>query len=254
MAIDLPAAHDRVTSEAAELGRFHRALLGTGRSAPTLPGLVLIHDVWGLSEHSEALSTALAAAGFAVLEIDLYRLLGDFVIEEPGPHIRSLSDPSVLGDLDAGAEWLAEQEVCSGRKIGVMGVCMGGTFAALAACHSERFAASAPFYGILSYDEGILADPGARNRQKKPSSPIEAAGELRMPILASFGRDDELVPDSDVDAFEAGLATSGVSYQIERYDGAGHAFLNQTRTEAYRPDVAARAWGRVIPFLHGALD
>lgn len=260
MALRSSATSYSVTSEECALGRFHRPT-APGSEAPRgpdsvgpFPGIVLIHDVWGLSEHSEALAKDLAAAGFGVLEINLYRRRGEFVIEDVGAQIRSLSDPEVLSDLEDGADWLTASEFCRGRKVGVFGVCMGGSFCLLAACRSDRFAAATPFYGVLSYDHGLLADPVERDRVKKPFSPIEAAKTLRTPTLASFGRDDQMVPLSDVDELEAGLSTSGVAFEIDRYSGAGHAFLNHTRAEAYRPEVAATAWARVIPFLHTELD
>jgi len=235
--------------EAGPLGRFHRP-----DDTGCYPGLVLVHDVWGLSEHSQALAADLAAEGFGVLEIDLYRSLGDFRIEDPGAHIRSLSDPEILADLDRGADWLDTQPCCQGRKRGVLGVCMGGTFTLLAACLSDRFAAAAPFYGMLSYEHGMLFGPEGRDRARKPLSPIEAAGRLRTPLLASFGREDAFVPDRDVDALEAALATSGTVFEIDRYPGAGHAFLNRTRPEAYREDASRQAWARVVSFLHRELD
>ncbi len=232
-----------------ELGRFHRPETGN-----SFPGIVFIHDVWGLSEHSRALAADLAAEGFSVLEIDLYRALAPFSIEDPGSHIRSLSDPDIVADLEAGADWLSRESSCRGRKIGVVGVCMGGTFALLAACLSDRFAAAAPFYGILSYESGMLEEPSGRDHSKKPTSPIEAGGRLTTPLLASFGGEDTFVPQTDVDALEAALSKSDVAFEIDRYPGAGHAFLNRTREEAYRADASATAWARIIPFLHAELD
>ncbi len=230
------------------LGRLHLP----EPSPDPLAGLVLVHDVWGPSEHSRALAADLAVEGFAVLEIDLYRELEDVTITAPGPFIRSLSDARVLADLDAGADWLM-QEVCSGRRPGVVGVCMGGTYALLAACRSDRFAAAAPFYGILDYDAGLIADPDGRDREKKPASPLEAAPDLRVPLLAAFGGDDEFVPVDDVRRLESALKQGGVEFRVDVYEGAGHAFLNRTRPEAYRPEASSRAWRRLIPFLQSEL-
>ncbi|MCP4907560.1 MAG: dienelactone hydrolase family protein [bacterium] len=230
-------------------GGFHLPAVGD-----SFPGLVLIHDVWGPSDHSRALAEELASEGFAVVEIDLYREMAPLSIEDPGAHIRSLSDPAIVADLEAAADWLAAQPCCEGRKIGVMGVCMGGTFTLLAACLGQRFAAAVAFYGILSYEEGMLAQPSGRDRIRKPLSPIEAGGRLTTPLLASFGHEDTFIPLEDVAALEAALSKSGVSFEIDRYPGARHAFLNRSRPEAYREDAAAAAWARVIPFLHAELD
>ncbi len=231
------------------LGRFHRPADGSEG-----PGLVLIHDVWGLSDHSHALASDWAREGFGVLEIDLYRNLGSVGIDDVGAWIRALSDPDVLADLEAGAAWLTgESGPCRGRSVGVTGVCMGGMFTLLAACGSDRFAASAPFYGMLSYDEGMLAADGERDTVKKPLSPIEGAAALRCPTLASFGREDGFIPQAHVDQLEAGFAKSGQRFEIDRYEGAGHAFLNRTRPEAYHEEASGAAWGRVVPFMRAAL-
>lgn len=237
------------TSEDVGLGRFHRP-----KDGDDFPGLVLVHDVWGPSEHSRALALDWAREGFGVLEIDLYRERDDVAIEDVGAWIRGLSDPAVLADLEAGAGWLAEESSgCRGRRVGITGVCMGGTFTLLAACLSDRFAAAAPFYGMLSYDEGLLGEAGGRDRARKPFSPIEAAERLRCPTLASFGREDGFVPEAHVDALEAGFAKSGTRFEIDRYEGAGHAFLNRTRPEAYSEAASAAAWSRVVPFMRDAL-
>ncbi len=239
----LPTREDEVA-----LGRIHRPEEGD-----SFPSLVLIHDVWGLSDHSRQLASALAAEGFGVLEIDLYRDGAGPPTEDPGAFIRSLSDPSVLSDLDLGADWLTSQSWGHKRKVGVVGVCMGGTFTLLAASTSDRFSAAAPFYGILSYDRGMLAAPEGRNRERKPHSPLEIADRLRMPLLASFGREDEFVPNDDVDRLEAALSGSGKPFTIDRYEHAGHAFLNRTREPAYRAEASQAAWGRLIPFLRSEL-
>lgn len=237
--------------EEVELGRFHWPASASPEA--TVPGLVLIHDVFGLSEHSVALAADLASEGFGVLEIDLYRGMGEVKIEDPGVQIRSLSDPEILADLDAGADWLKAAPRCAGRKVGVIGVCMGGTYTLLAACRSDRFAAAAPFYGILSYEKGLLFEEAGRDLAKKPESPMEAAGRLRTPMIASFATEDVFVPNEDVEQLREVLASSGVSFEIDCYAGVGHAFMNRTRPAAYSEEAATRAWSRVIPFLRERL-
>ena len=232
------------------MGRYH-APAAAGDAA--LASLVFVHDVWGPSPHSRDVSKDLAGEGFGVLEIDLYRDMGAVEIEAPGSFIRGLSDPAILADLDAGADWL-RRETSARDKVGIMGVCMGGTYALLAACLSDRFAAAAPFYGILSYERGMLATAGDRDSAKKPHSPLEVAARLRMPLLAAFGEDDEFVPVDDVRELEKRLGGSRKPAQVDLYAGAGHAFLNRTRDAAYRPDASAAAWSKLIPFLRRELS
>ena len=65
------------------------------------PGVVLIHDVWGLKDHTREISTRLAGEGFQVLAIDLYRAMESVTIENPGRWIQQLSDPEIVADLDS---------------------------------------------------------------------------------------------------------------------------------------------------------
>jgi carboxymethylenebutenolidase len=239
-----------------EWGRLHRR--EDEVAAQDDPGIVLIHDVWGPSEHSRALARDLAREGFQVLEIDLYRelrLRKGFKIEEPGAFIRSLSDPEILADLEAAGRALAATPAdrTVSRRVGVMGVCMGGTYALLAACSSRVFEAAAPFYGILSYDDGLIGGEGRngteRDRLRKPLSPIEAAPNLRMPLLASFGGEDPFVPLADVERLERALSDCAFPHPMRIHPGAGHAFLNRTRPEAYQREASQAAWAELIPFF-----
>ena len=247
MATEVPITEQREI----ELGRFHWPARAS--AAAPVPGVVLIHDVFGLSDHSCALAADLASEGFGVLEIDLYRAMGSVKVEDPGVQIRSLSDPKILSDLEAGADWLRAEPICAERKVGVMGVCMGGTYSILAACLSDRFSAAAPFYGILSYEKGMLFDETGRDPVMKPHSPIEVADRLRTPMLASFGAEDAFVPNEDVEALRAALAPGSMFFELDCYAGAGHAFLNRARPGAYHEAASKRAWARVIPFLQERL-
>src|SRR5258705_7206628 len=117
------------------------------------PAVVMIHDVWGLSAHTRDYATRLASEGFAVLAIDLYRRARPAMIADPGEWMRALSDPQVLADLGEGARFLAARPETSGR-VGVLGFCMGGMYALMAGCTDLGFAASVPFYGLLSHSHG----------------------------------------------------------------------------------------------------
>jgi carboxymethylenebutenolidase len=211
------------------------------------PGVVMIHDVWGLSDHTRDLARRLAGEGFAVLAVDLYRRTPDVKIESPGPWIRALPDPQVLADVQAAADFLAGGGLVGEHGVGVTGFCMGGMYALLAACQCRGLGAAVPFYGMLSYEHGLLA--GGRDPERKPRQPLDAAPDLRCPLLAFFGEDDEFVLREDVRDLEARLAESPQPAEVIVYPGAGHAFMNDTRPVAYRPAVAKDAWERMRAFL-----
>jgi carboxymethylenebutenolidase len=219
----------------------------------TSPAVVMIHDVWGLSAHTRDLATRFAGEGFAVLAIDLYRRAPPSVIDDPGAWMRALSDPEVLADLGAGARFLAARAETNGR-VGVVGFCMGGMYALMAGCADLGFAAAVPFYGLLSHAHGILHDPAGLDPTRKPREPLAMASGLRCPLLAFFGEDDAFIPQDDVRALERALAGAAAESEIIVVPGAGHAFMNDTRPDAYRPEAAATAWRRSVTFLRARLS
>jgi carboxymethylenebutenolidase len=219
-----------------------------------VPGVVMIHDVWGLADHTRDLARRLAAEGFAVLAVDFYRREREVAIENPGAWMRALDDVQVLADVQAGVEFLGREPCSAGRRAGVTGFCMGGMYALMAACACRGLSAAVPYYGLLSHEHGLLHDEKGLDPKKKPRQPLDHAPELRCPLLGFFGGKDEFVPVDDVRELERRLEKSGQETEIVLYPDAGHAFMNDTRPAAYRPDEAADAWRRMVAFLHRHLD
>jgi carboxymethylenebutenolidase len=208
-----------------------------------VPGVVMIPDVWGLSDHYRGLARRLADAGFAALAIDPYRKTGRGDFSDPAgaqAWIRELSDPLVLETVQEAIDTLRTHPATGGRKIGITGFCMGGQYALLAACSVRGLAACVSWYGMLRYEE--------RN-DRKPASPLDLAPRLACPFLGLFGAEDALIPQSDVEELRRILTAAGKRFEIRSYAGAGHAFFNDTRRDAYRPDAAADAWPRAVAFL-----
>ncbi len=217
----------------------------------THPGVVMFPDVWGLSDHYRGLATRLAGEGFAVLALDPYRKTGQPEIADVGAAmawIRQLSDPLVLETVQEGIDHLAASPaVAVGPGLGITGFCMGGSYAILAACGCRGLAACVPFYGMVRYEPGL--DPA-----RKPRSPLDALTDLSCPVLGLYGAEDHLIPPADVDAFQERLAKTGQPYELEVYPGAGHAFMNDTRPEMYRPAAAADAFPKLVAFLRSRLS
>lgn len=209
------------------------------------PGVVVIPDVWGLADHTRDIAQRLAREGFAALALDVYRKTGRPQLADPAAAmgwIRGLSDPLVVETVQEGIDALARHEAVAGHGVGVIGFCMGGQYAWLAACACRGVSAVAPCYGMLRYEPGL--DPA-----KKPRAPLDAVAELRCPALGLYGREDAIIPNADVDELERRLAAQRQPFEIVRYEGAGHAFLNDTRPAMYRPAAAADAWRRLVAFL-----
>jgi carboxymethylenebutenolidase len=209
----------------------------------------VIPDVWGLSDHYRGLARRLAGEGFAVLAIDPYRKTGQPQLSDVASAlawIRELSDPLLLATVQDAIDALDAHPASAGRRCGVTGFCMGGQYALLAACACRGLSACAPFYGMVRYAEGL--DPA-----KKPRSPLDALADLSCPVLGLYGAEDPIIPLADVRELERRLAKSGKPAELRVYPGAGHAFMNDTRPEMYRPDAAADAWPRLVVFLRDAL-
>ena len=211
------------------------------------PGIVLIPDVRGVSELYRRLGDRLAAEGFAVLTLDLYSREGPPTLPDPAAAMRwiaGLPDDRVLGDIAAAAAHLAGRAEVGGRPIGVAGFCMGGQYALMAACRENRFAACVSFYGMLRYSE---------TNAQKPASPLDLAPQLACPLLGLYGADDDLIPAADRVALEQTLARNRKTFSLHVFGGAGHAFLNDARPEAFRPEAAATAWRLAVELLRARL-
>ena len=113
----------------------------------------------------------------------------------------------------------------------------------------QRIATVVPFYGVLSHTSGPLDEKLGFDRAKKPLAPLDAGRTLRCPLLGFFGAQDAIVPMSDVDALRSQLLASGQPAELRVFEGAGHAFMNETRPQMYRPEAAAQAWKELLAFL-----
>ena len=215
------------------------------------PGVVLIPDVRGLYDHYRDLARRLASEGFAVLAVNLYRRGESVEISDPGRWIRGLDDRRVLDDVQAAVDELRADTSTGGRRVGVTGFCMGGQYAILAAAGCRGLGAAVAFYGMLSHQRGLLAPAAGESLDpaRKPRSPLEAGAHARCPLLGLFGRDDPFVAVEDVRALERQLEKSGQPHEVVLYEGAGHAFMNDTRPEMYRPEVARDAWARTLAWF-----
>lgn len=212
--------------------------------------VLLLPDVFGLSDFYRSLAERLAEEGFATLALEPWG--APVEVTDPGRFLRERSDPEVLARVQQGVDFLAAQARV--RSVGVLGFCIGGTYALLAACELRGLAACVSCYGILSYAHGLLHEPGGRDLARKPVDPLGAVAALRCPALGLFGGRDEFVPEADVLELAARARAGGRALTVRLFPDAGHAFLNETRPHAYRPDDAREAWTLAVEFLRRELS
>jgi len=210
-----------------------RAYLSLPPSATgPVPGIVVIHEWWGLNEHIEHWADRLAAAGFAALAVDLYGGTVATTADEAMAAMKAVDGTRAAATISAALTYLAEDPRIRAPKRGVIGWCFGGGWSLQTAIAHPELAAAVIYYGHLVVDPGVLAGIKAR-------------------LLGVFANADKSIPPADVDAFDAALTTAHVEHAIYRYD-ADHAFANPSGPRYDEAD-AADAWAKALAFLQQTL-
>lgn len=197
------------------------------------PSVVLIQEWWGINDHIKSLAERLAKEGFLVVAPDLYHGKVAKDASEAMTLMTELDTLAAMKDVAGAVTYLKEHPRSTG-KVGVMGFCLGGALSLAAGCHVEGLSAIVPFYGI------------------PPAAKVDWS-KVTAPILAHFGKNDGSIPVAKAEAVKAQLDALGKSMQLEIYD-AGHAFVNDTRPEAYDEKSAKLAWQRSVDFLNKHLS
>lgn len=207
------------------------------------PALVLVHEVFGLTDHVRDLARRFAAEGFVALAPDLWSRdhgkgfpAGEQDLLVLRAFVETIPDARMVGDLVSAARHLRSLPEVRRDAVGTAGFCMGGIYAFHLACEPGAVKACVDFYGRLRYD---------RPSPIKPKGNLDRVGELKCPFLGVFGGMDNLIPLQDVLNLKESLGGRG---HVIAYPRAGHAFLNDTRP-TYREEEAKDAWRRTLLFL-----
>jgi len=195
------------------------------------PGLIVIHEWWGLNDHIRHWTDRLAAAGYHALAVDLYGGAVATTRDEAMAAMQSVDGDAATATLRAAAGFLADE--VGVERYGSIGWCFGGGWSLRTAIDQPELDACVVFYGRLVTDADELA-------------------AIKAPVLGVFGLQDASIPNEMVDAFEAAAIEAGVpSIQIAQYQ-AEHAFANPSSAR-YDASAAAAAWSRVREFLDAEL-
>lgn len=195
-----------------------------------LPGLIVIHEWWGLNDGVRAMADRIAAEGYVVLAIDLFagqsaldpaeaRKLMLNVVENPGPAEENIRQAY---------EFLVD--TAQAPRIGSLGWCFGGGWSLnTALLFPDDLDAAVIYYGAVTDNEERLLP-------------------LDVPILGLFGEDDRGITVESVRGFEEALENLGKNYEIEIFEDAGHAFANPSGNN-YNAAIAEQAWQKTVDFL-----
>ncbi|MEA2904562.1 MAG: carboxymethylenebutenolidase [Alphaproteobacteria bacterium] len=207
-------------------------------------GVVVIHAAPGWDEWTTEVVRKFAHHGYAAVAPHLYVRFGAGSPDDVAARARAAggaSDAEVMGDVVGAMAYLRAQANSNG-KIGVIGFCSGGRHTYLAACTIPNIDAAVDCWG----GRVVVNDP-ADISPKRPVAPIDLTASITAPLLGLFGNDDQNPSPADVNKTEETLKKLGKSYEFQRYNGAGHAFLAYDRP-SYRQEQALDGWTKVLAF------
>jgi len=211
-----------------------QGILYTPGGQGPFPGIVVIHEYWGLNDWVKEQATKLADQGYVTLAVDLYR--GKVTDNPDMAHelMRALAPDRAARDLHAAVGFLESQPNVRKDRIGSIGWCMGGGYSLEVALEEPTLAACVINYGHLATD------------------PV-AIRKIHAAMLGNFGAQDHGIPPADVEKFEKALKDEGKSVDIKIYPDAGHAFQNPNNKTGYRAEDSADAWQRTVSFFDRTL-
>jgi carboxymethylenebutenolidase len=209
-----------------------RAYLAKPKKVEKLPGVVVIHEIWGLVPHIEDVTRRVALEGFLSLAPDALSPLGGTSknIDKTRDMMRQLDNTKTTKNFVAAVKYLKTHPQSTG-KVGVTGFCWGGGVTNQVAVNSQDVNAAVPFYG------------------RQPAS--DDVPKIKASMLIHYAGDDERI-NAGIPAFEAALMEAGVEYKMYTYEGAKHAFFNDT-SDRYDEKSSKLAWDRTTRFFNEKL-
>ena len=223
-------------------GHPMRVYLDVPSGGGAAPGIVVIQHGAGVDGFMEDRVEDLARHGYVAAAPDLYHRQpqdGADMLTRIG----RLRDAEILVHVDATIAHLRGLKDARVGDLAVLGFCMGGRVPyMLAGARPAAWRAAGVFYG-----GNIMKPWGDR------PAPFELTSQIACPVVGFFGLEDTNPSPVDVDRIDAELARFGKTHEFHHYEGAGHAFLNFTNAERYRPEAAQDAWAKMLSFLERQL-
>ena len=212
-----------------ELGTIPGYLVKPLGSAPW-PGVIVVHEWWGLDPQTESIADRLAKAGYLAFAPDLYHgelaKLGD---GEKASQLVQKYAPTAPDDLCKVYDALKSHPDCTG-KVGSVGFCFGGRM-------SLGLGINRPLDAICTFYGGGMQQL------------FDQLGSLKSPVLGLFGDKDVSIPVGTVEQFDRLLGEIGVHHEVIVYPDSGHAFFRDSDPKVYKPEASRDAWIRVTNFF-----
>lgn len=193
------------------------------------PAVIVVQEWWGLDDHIKDIARRFAGDGYFAVAPDLYSRQGNKVTKDPnvaGELMGKLEQADGLDDLLSTINWIKTQNAAQATRIGVIGFCMGGSYATMLPCISRDIKAAAPFYGEIPSDDRLQ--------------------NLNCPIFYAYGENDGWIQRKDVDRLAGALKNFNKQGEVKVYGGCSHGFFNDTRPDVYSAKDAKDAWARSL--------
>jgi len=205
------------------------AYLARPKGKKKLPAIIVIHENRGLQPHIKDVARRFALEGFVALAPDALSPLGGTPEkpEDAAPMFQKLDYEKTKQDFSAAVAYLKTNPQTTG-KVGCTGFCWGGAMTNHVAVLSPDLDAAVPYYG---------GQPKA-----------EDVAKIKAPMLLNYAGNDERI-NKGIPDFEAALKKANVDYKLYIYDGAQHAFNNDSNPERYNKEAAELAWKRTVDFF-----
>jgi carboxymethylenebutenolidase len=223
---DLISEFIKFTGETGEVKGF----LSRPKSGNKFPAVLIIHENRGLQPHIQDVTRRMAKEGFLAMAPDALSPLGgtpENDLDKAVSMVGQLDKDKTIKDFVAAVRYLKTQPLSTG-KVGCTGFCWGGGMTNQMAVNCPDLDAAVPYYGMQPTPEQV------------PS--------IKAPILAHYAGDDARI-NQGIPAFEEALKKNKKEYQIFIYEGAQHAFNNDSNKERYNEKAAKLAWSRTIAFF-----
>jgi len=219
----------------AKMVTFQGADLMTGylvrpKGTAKLPGVLVIHENRGLNPHIQDIARRIALEGYVALAPDALSPIGG-APADPDAAIKLIAEvgkdmPKVVRNFSAGVDYLKKSDQTTG-KVGTVGFCWGGAMSAMMAVNSAADAVTV-YYG------------------RAPNAPD--ADKVKAPMLVHLGGLDTNL-NASWPPFEAAMKAANKKIAVNTYEGANHAFNNDTGGARYDKAAADLAWSRTQAFF-----
>ncbi|NNN18999.1 MAG: dienelactone hydrolase family protein [Acidimicrobiaceae bacterium] len=204
-----------------------------------LPSVVLMHERYGLVQHTGDLARRLADEGYCVATPDLFFYISDQNALHSGAAKATPTDPYVIDRLDEVVAVLSGEPVADSGKLGMIGVCQTGRYSIIYGAKRKLNACIVLYGGISDWDQSEL----------RPEHMADVLKQLGAPFLGLYGETDHTISIADVVKLRNVLEENDKSYRIKIFEDAPHGWLNNTMPGRYRRVAAESAMYEVVRFL-----